>query len=58
MKIEDRAKDYSKGFWLDRENAEEDFTQGAQWTIAEIELFLLANPKATAKQIVEYLKTL
>lgn len=57
MKIEDRAKQYGAVYSqaLQRQTG---FEHGASWLRDEVFIFLSANPKATVKQITEYLKTL
>lgn len=57
MKIEDRAKEYGAVYshYYQRQTG---FEHGADWLRDEVFIFLSANPKATVKQITEYLKTL
>jgi len=57
MKIEDRAKQYG-AVYVQTYQRQTGFEHGASWLRDEVFIFLSANPKATVKQITEYLKAL
>lgn len=57
MKIIDRAIEYAS-VYSQTQQRQNGFEHGASWLRDEVTIFVSANPKATAKHIIEYLKTL